>query len=228
MAERRRSQEAAPIHGRRYALPTRLWSKSALTLAATAALALLPAAGASAALIDTSDCDGAALSQPFARWADSNMYKLAPGGDFEGSLAGWTLAGGAKTVAGSESYNATGQAGSRSVSIPAGGSLTSAATCVNAAYPSFRFFYKSSGGLLGLLPTMKVDLVYHDNVLGLVALPAGVVLASGQWKPSAPMLTLAAVAGLVSNGESPLSVRFTSVAGTWTVDDVYVDPLQRW
>src|SRR3954465_4057762 len=130
MAERRRSQEAAPIHGRRYALPTRLWSKSALTLAATAALALVPAAGASAALIDTSDCDGAALSQPFAQWGDSNFYKLVPGGDFEGSQAGWTLAGGAKKVAGSESYRATGEAGIYSVSIPAGGSVTTPATCV--------------------------------------------------------------------------------------------------
>jgi hypothetical protein len=75
---------------------------------------------------------------------------------------------------------------------------------------------------------MKVDLVYHDNLLGLVAIPAGIVLPSGQWKPTAPMLTLAAVAGLVSNGEAPLSVRFTSLAGTWNVDDVFIDPLQRW
>jgi hypothetical protein len=209
-------------------LPTRLWSKSALTLAATAALTLLPAAGASAALIDTSDCDGAALSQPFAPWGDQAMYKLAPGGDFEGSLTGWTLAGGAKKVAGSEPFDATGAAGGSAVSIPAGGSVTSAATCVNAAYPSFRFFYKSSGGLLGLLPALKVDLVYRDNLLGLVAVPAGVVLPSGKWQPSLPMLTLSAVAGLVSNGEAPLSVRFTSIAGTWTVDDVFVDPFQRW
>src|SRR3954471_14402455 len=103
------------IHGRRHALPTRLWGKTALTLAAAAALALLPAAGASAALIDTSDCDGAHLSQPFSQWGDSNFYKLAPGGDFEGSLAGWTFAGGAKKVAGSESYHVTGGTGSYTV-----------------------------------------------------------------------------------------------------------------
>ena len=208
-------------------MPTRLWGKTALTLAATAALALVPAAGASAALIDTSDCDGAALTQPFSQWGDDNFYKLAPGGDFEGSLAGWTLTGGAKKVAGSESFNATGDAGSYSVSIPAGGSVTTAPTCVNAAYPSFRFFNKSKGGLLGLVAAAKVDLVYHDNLLGLVALPAGVLLPSGQWKASAPMLTLASVAGLVSNGEAPLSIRFTAIAGTWNIDDVYVDPHQR-
>jgi hypothetical protein len=208
-------------------LPTRLWGKTALTLAATAALALLPAAGASAALIDTSDCDGAQLTQPFSRWSDSNFYKLAPGGDFEGSLSGWTLSGGAKKVAGSESYNATGEAGAYSVSIPAGGSVTTAPTCVNAAYPSFRFFAKSSGGLLGLVAAAKVDLVYRDNVLGLIAIPAGVLLPSGKWQPTGAMLTLSAVAGLVSDGTTPLSIRITSIAGTWNVDDVYVDPFAR-
>ena len=57
---------------------------------------------------------------------------------------------------------------------------------------------------------------------------SAVLLPSGQWKPTAPMLTLSAVAGLVSDGEAPLSIRITSIAGTWNVDDVYVDPHQRW
>jgi hypothetical protein len=198
-----------------------------MTLAATAGLALLPAASASAALIETSACDGAPLSQPFAPWGDANLYKLAPGGDFEGSQSGWSLSGGARKVAGSEPFAATGRAGSSSVSIPAGGSVTSAPTCVNAAYPSFRFFYKSSGGLLGLVPALSVDLVYRSGLLGLVAIPAGVVLPSGQWQPSLPMLTLSAVGAAVAGGQAPLSVRFTSVAGTWSVDDVFIDPHQR-
>jgi hypothetical protein len=198
-----------------------------MTLAATAALALVPAATAGAALIDTGACDGAPLSRPFAPWGDTAFYKLAPGGDFEGTLSGWSLAGGAKKVAGSEPFAVTGVKGGSSVSIPAGGSVTTAATCVDAAYPSFRFFYKSSGGLLGLVPAMKVDLVYRDGLLGLVSLPAGVVLPSGAWQPSPSMLTLAAVGAAVAGGQAGLSVRFTSLAGTWTVDDVFVDPYSR-
>jgi hypothetical protein len=198
-----------------------------MTLAASAALALVPAATAGAALIETGACDGAPLSRPFAPWGDTASYKLAPGGDFEGSLSGWTLAGGAKKVAGTEPFAATGVKGGSSVSIPAGGSVTTASTCVNAAYPSFRFFYKSSGGLLGLLPAMKVDLVYRDGLLGLVAVPAGVVLPSGTWQPSPSMLTLSALGAAVAGGVAPLSVRFTSLAGTWTVDDVFVDPYSR-
>src|SRR5688500_5424451 len=139
------------------------------------ACAAVPAAPASADLIETGACDDAALSQPFERWNDDALYKLAPGGDAEGSLAGWTCSGGAKKVAGSEPFAATGAQGASSFSIPAGGSVTTAATCVNAAYPSFRFFVKSSGGLLGLLPVMTASLVYRDGLLGLVELPIGTV-----------------------------------------------------
>ena len=185
------------------------------------------AAPASADLIETGACDDAPLTQPFQRWGDDAHYKLAPGGDAEGSLAGWTLAGGAQRVAGSEPYAATGSLGSASLRIPAGGSVTTAATCVNADYPSFRFFVKSSGGLLGLLPVMTVELVYRDGLLGLVSLPVGTVLPTSSWGPSPVMLSLSAVGAAVAGGEVPLSLRFRSVAGTWTVDDVFVDPFKR-
>jgi hypothetical protein len=194
--------------------------------AVVAALLALPAS-ANAALIETGACDDAALSQPFAPWNDDAYYKLAPGGDVEGSLEGWTLARGAKVVSGSESFAVTGVQGSRSLSLPAGASVTTAATCVNADNPSFRFFAKSSGGLLGLLPLLKVDLVYRAGLLGLVAVPIGTVIPSSSWKPSATMLSLAAVGAAVAGGEAPLSIRFTSVAGTWSIDDVFVDPYKR-
>jgi len=209
-------------------LPTRVWTKGVVTLAAAALFAALPAAGASAALIDTSLCDGSALSQPFAPWGDNNNYKLLPGGDFEGSLSGYTFTGGAKKVSGSESFGATGDTGSYSVSIPAGGSVLTPATCVNAANPSYRFFYKSSGGLLGLVPVMTVSLVYQDSVLGLVELPLGTALPSGKWKPSPTELTLSVLPAAIANGDVPLALRFTAVAGTWSVDDVFVDPYARW
>ena len=92
-------------------MPNQLWKKLVLALSAAAALVAVPAAGAGAAIIETSACDGAALSTPFAPWGDTNAYKLVPGGDAEGSLAGWTLAGGAKKVAGSEPFAVTGRLG---------------------------------------------------------------------------------------------------------------------
>src|SRR3954453_23785393 len=126
MARHRRRQER-PRHQPRGNEMTRLWCKGVVTLAAAASLAVLPAAGASADVINTGLCDGAALSQPFAQWGDDAQYKLLPGGGFEGTQAGYTLRGGAKVVSGSEPF----APGAKALSIPAGGSVLTAATCVN-------------------------------------------------------------------------------------------------
>ena len=186
----------------------------------------LPAT-ASASLVETGACDDAQLSQPFLPWGDLAYYKLAPGGDIEGDLTGWQLRNGARKVSGSNTHNATGRRGSASLAIPAGGSVTTPASCVNFDYPTFRFFSRSSGGLLGLLPAMKVELLYRDQVLGILPLPIGVGLPSSGWQPSAPMLTASALGGVTGGGEAQLSYRFTSLLGTWYVDDVFVDPFRR-
>jgi hypothetical protein len=193
-------------------------------LATTVALLAIPAASANAALIDVSPCDDAALSQPFQRWGDTANYKLAPGGDFEAGTAGWTLARGATTVAASEPWGVTGETGTRALSLPAGASAVTPATCVNAGAPTFRFFARSTSGLL---PLMKVDLVYRDGALGLVSLPVGVVTPSSTWQPTLPMLTGSIAGAALAGGDAGLSLRFTAVSGTWQVDDVFVDPYAR-
>jgi len=200
------------------------WRMRALLAVAAVTLLGTQAASAQAAVVETSPCDGATLSKPFVRWADVADYKLAPGGDFEGGLAGWTLAGGAGTTAGSEPWNVTGAAGGRSLALPAGAAATTPATCVNAGAPTFRFFARSTGGLL---PLLKVDLVYRDTALRLVPVPVGVVVGGSAWRPTLPMLTASVVAGALANGDAPLSLRFTALSGTWQLDDVYVDPYAR-
>ena len=127
------------------------------------ALVCIPVASAHATgLINTDACDNATLTQPFAPLGDSNSYKLVPGGDFEGSMTGWTLSGGAKKVAGSEPFGATGSVGKYSIYLPAGGSVQSPYTCVDFAYPTFRFFTKNNG----LLSTVLVSIVYKEPLLG--------------------------------------------------------------
>lgn len=189
------------------------------------ALALLPAASAQATgLINTDACDNATLSQPFAPWGDSNFYKLVPGGDFEGSLSGWTLAGGAARMAGSEQFGATGSVGNSSISLPAGASIQSPYTCVDFAYPTFRFFARNNS----LLSTVAVSIVYKEPLLGPVAVPIGVVALNGSWAPSAPMLTLSAAQGVVNSllmgGTPQVALRFTALTGSSQIDDVYIDP----
>jgi hypothetical protein len=188
-------------------------------------LVLLPAGSASAdALINTDACDNATLTQPFLPWSDDSLYKLVPGGDFEGSLAGWTLSGGAKRVAGSEPFGATGVVGKSSIYLPAGGSIQSPYTCVDAAYPWLRFFGRNNG----LLSTVAVSIVYKEPLVGSLTVPVGGVLLSGTWGPSALMTTASIAEGVVNavlTGQTPeVALRFTAVTGSSQIDDVYIDP----
>jgi hypothetical protein len=185
------------------------------------ALITIPAGSAHAALVSTGACDNAWLTQPFAAWSDTSPYKGVPGGNFEGSLTGWTLTGGAHVVSGNESFDVAG--GTHSLDLPAGASVTTPLTCVNAAYPTARFF--SKGG--GLLSTVAVQLVYQNPILGLVPLPAGVTTLSTSWKPTLPMLTLSAVPGLLDGGTSQVAIRFTALLGPSQIDDIYVDPRMK-
>ena len=182
----------------------------------------LSVAPAQAALISTGACNEAALSQPFAQWGDSNLYELVPGGSFEGSLSGWTLSGDAQRTPGSEPYRATGSAGAYSLALADGASAQSPFTCVNASYPSFRFFARNDGAA----STVLVQVVYRTP-LATVALPLGLVALSGEWRPSLPMLTGSVVTGVLTGGTTQVALRFTALTGASQIDDVYLDPRMR-
>jgi hypothetical protein len=201
---------------KKYLFSLRSLALGAIT--AGVALAGLPATS-QAALISTGACDNSTLSQPFAKWGDSNQYKLVPGGDFEGSLSGWTLSGGAKVVSG----NGPVGSGSKSLYLPAGASVTTPFTCVNAAYPSFRLFAKNGS----LLSTIVPQVVYKLPLLGNVALPIGAIALSPNWSPSLPLLTASLVTGLLNGGTAQVALKFTAALGPSTVDSIYVDPMMR-
>jgi hypothetical protein len=189
------------------------------------ALVCVPVASAQAAgLTNTDPCDSTTLTQPFLKWGDSNSYKLVPGGDFEGKMTGWTLTGGAAVRSGSEPFGATGSVGKSSLYLPAGASAQSPYTCVDFAYPTFRFFTKNNS----LLSTVLVSVVYKEPLLGPVAVPVGPALLSPKWGPSLPMLTASAlqsvVNGLTGAGTPEVALRFTALLGSSNIDDVFVDP----
>jgi hypothetical protein len=182
----------------------------------------LAATSAQAALVSTGACNSATLSTPFARWGDTNLYELVPGGDFEAAPSSWSLTGGAQQASGSESFAATGSLGTHSLSLPVGASAQTPYTCVNASYPSFRFFART----VTAKSTISVQVVYH-TVLGTLALPVGTVTPSGAWQPTAPMLTGAAVLGVLSGGTAQAALRFTETSGSASIDDVFIDPRMR-
>jgi hypothetical protein len=206
---------------------SRLTRRVAFLAGALAGLSVVavPAASAQAALISTAACNTAPLTQPFSPWLDPNSYELVSGGDFEGSLAGWTLSGGAQVVAGSEPYGASGSVGSSSLLLPSGASVQTPMTCVDAAYPTFRFFAES----LNPTSTVLVQLVYtQQTLLGSVqvVVPVGVAALTPTWQPTLPMLTASPVLGLLSGGVAEVALRFTAVGGASQIDDIFVDPRQ--
>ncbi|MBV9684618.1 MAG: hypothetical protein JO286_04565 [Solirubrobacterales bacterium] len=184
---------------------------TAIVLAA--ATAMVQVSTARADVIKLNPCNSAPLSQPFARWADPSWYELAPDGDFESS--GWTLTGGAHRVSGSEPYAVTGSRGSWSLELPAGSSAQSSPTCVDAAYPSVRFFIAGTGS------------VAVSIVAGNTAIPAGVAVATSRWTPSPVMLTSSAVVAALSDGVAHVSLRLRALTGEPRLDDVFVDPWCR-
>ncbi len=169
-------------------------------------------------------CAASAQSQPFLKWGDSNSYGLIAGGDFEGSLSGWTLSRGSAQATGSETYGATGTVGRYSLALPsAGASAQSPFTCVTASDPTFRFFARNESAS----SSVSVAVVYQTP-LGAIAVPVGMVTAGSGWQPSAAMPTGAAIAGaLSSNGTAQMALRFTALSGSSRIDDVFVDPRMR-
>lgn len=185
----------------------------------SAAVMLVPfASAAQADLITLSACNSSALSQPFIPWADSSSYELAPAGSFESTdLASspWTLTGGAQLVGGSEPFATTGALGASSLSLPAGASAQSPTTCVNAAYPTVRFFVAGTG-------TVAVSVIYQGT-----AIATGTVVGAGSWMPTPVLVTSAPVLGAMSGGTAQVSLQLTGLTGSPQVDDVFIDPWTR-
>ena len=202
-------------------LPSRPSTGLALALTGVALVAC-SSTPARAALLTGPTCSQGAVRQPFLRWGDANYYELVSGGDFEGSLSGWTLTGGAKTVAGSEPYAATGSLGASSLSLPAGASAQSPFTCVDAGYPSFRLFARNEA----LLSSVLVQVVYK-TVLGTSTASLGIASLSASWNPTLPMLTNSIIGGVLNGGTGQVALRFIAVGGPSRIDDVLIDPRMR-
>ncbi len=197
---------------------------AALAVAATTLGTMAAAAApAQASLLSGGACPSAATSQPFAPWNDTNDYGLAPGGAFSGQTTNWSLTNRATVVSGGEPWNVSGTSSAASVDLPAGASAQSPFACVNARYPTFRFFAKN-GGMIG---TVLVQVVYQVPVLGQVALPVGTFLLSNHWQPSAAMLTGSGLPASLTGDSSEVALRFTSLTGDSRIDDVFIDPRMR-
>jgi hypothetical protein len=198
--------------------------RAAMALAAAAAATAAMAAPAQAGLLVASaqNCEDRASSQVFLRWLDPLLYEQAPGGRAE-SAAGWTLAGGAKIVAGNEPWKVGGSKDASSLLLPRGSKATTGVMCAGIGHPVMRFFARRTSGWL--LDSLKVEVLFEGAGGQVNSLPIGVVLGGGTWQPTLPLPVLASLLPLLPGEQTPIAFRFTPVGGgTWQIDDVYVDP----
>ena len=196
-------------------------SASLVALSATAAPA---SAGLGVACPDPT-------SQAFLRWGDVAHYSYVPNGGFESGTGGWAMSGGAKVVAGNESFFAHGSGERYSLSLPAGSSATSPPICISLFSSKMRFFAANAGSSSSRL---KVQVIYNGGTSGLLSLATsilgvsdfGYVSASAGWQPSAAIGMLSGTLPLLTQS---VQFRFTPADrnGSWLIDDVYLDPLMH-
>jgi hypothetical protein len=192
--------------------------KRLATLTAIAAGALATAPGAALAA-----CPDLPTSQPFALWGDAANYSLAPGGNFEGSLT-WARTGAPTLVAPSNPFVLSGP-GLRSVRLRGQDSITSPTVCVSDIHPYMRFVARAQDTTSRLV----LEVLWTDDGVNKVD-----VLEEHQadeyqvWKPS-KLVPLGTKLPTGSKGahEVRLRLKLKDGAGSWLVDDVFIDPASR-
>jgi hypothetical protein len=156
---------------------------------------------------------------PFAAWSDYANYAFVPDGGFEAGASGWSLGGGARVIAGNESFYVHSKTDKVSLSLPAGASATSPGMCISLLSSKMRFVARGDAG-----SKVKVQIIYRgllSSVLGI--LDGGSYTVGGGWKPSPQIGMLGGVLPLLT---SSVSFRFTAVGGAAAIDDVYLDPMK--
>jgi hypothetical protein len=186
-----------------------------------------PAANAGVLVSSATSCDSQTLEQPFLPWADVAHYVIAPNGTFESGASGWSLSGGASVVSGNESYYVHGAGESRSLVLPSGSSATSSSMCVGIEHPTLRIFALNSRAALS---TLKVDVLFEDAAGNVQSLTIGNLTASASWQPSLVMPLVVNLLPLLPDERTAVAFRFTpkGAAGSWRIDDVYVDPYRKY
>jgi hypothetical protein len=165
--------------------------------------------------------------QPFYAWSDVEWYGLAPGSNFPTARtpSGWTLANKATVVAGGNPNRPW--SSDYSLSIPANGSATTPAFCVDQYSPYSRMFgYTTTTNATGA-PGLKVEVIYTNsagrstttNVANLAQLP--------EWSPTEqfPLVGGTVAPKWNASGQATVKYKFTAINGTaWRIDDLFIDP----
>jgi opacity protein-like surface antigen len=172
-------------------------------------------------------CVDPVVAAHLSQFGDQRSYFVAPGGDFEGTTAGWQLTGGANVAGGNEPFGVLG-GGASSLQLPAGSSATSPVFCVDLNYPTFRFLAVQQQ--LAADAGLQVDVIYPEIAKGNVHMAA-------TYKPLRTWTLMKDVkldpqrAGKQA-GWRRVALRFrvpaTKKGAVWNVDNILVDPRCRY
>jgi hypothetical protein len=205
-------------------LKAKLVRLTTIAAVAVGALAALPATAGAVVVERAPSCAPQPATKAFSQFGDQRNYVLAPGGSFEGGAPGWQLSR-ASVVSGNESYYVGGRSHSKALKIDGGGYATSPEICVGLEHPTIRLFTRNNRLLLS---AMSVEVIVHTSLGLKVPVPIGLVLPHNPWKPTPSYLVVANLLPLLPDNYTPVAFRFRAIgAGTWWIDDFYVDPTRR-
>lgn len=159
-------------------------------------------------------------SQVFSQFGDFSWYYPVPNQGFESGKTGWTLSGSTSVVSDNEPWKVSGS-GSHALTIGSGGTATSAPTCISILAPHVRLFADGRAAT-GALQVQVQFRGLTGNLLGLLNYGSFKPGSYGAWRPSDQVSSLLGLPLLTSS----VQVKFTSLGGTWRIDDLYVDPLR--
>jgi hypothetical protein len=203
--------------------PNRLRSATVGFLAA-AAFAVIPSAASAGVLVsDAVDCETQIFSQPFLPWADPAQYTLQPGGAFEAGAPQWTLDR-AVIADGNEPWFITAPTDSKSLNVLPSGSATTGSICVGIEHPDLRFFVRPSNPAAKL----TVEVFFKDAGGEIRSAPIAVVGGTSDWTLTPQIPIVANLLALLPGAHTAVAFRFTASGGSFRIDDLYVDPMQRW
>ncbi len=193
-------------------------------VAATAALAVAaPAAGAA--------CADQSFAKVFTPWNDLADYALAPNGDFEDGLTGWSVTGAARLVADNPRRIAKQTGDFAALELPPGSSATSPPICVGSGYPTSRMFGYTVERTPESGSSLQVEVLYTEAARGRqAAKKLGNVPDRPSWDATRKLSLAQGQLNLKpgAGGNTSIRYRFTPLyRATWRIDDVYVDPRYR-
>ncbi len=202
-----------------------------LTLASLAAVVGVAATSATAGTSPTpsnSSCSFPSQSQVFSPFGDSRAYFLAPGANFEGSIGGWTLGGGAAFATGNETSYVGSSTDSHSLALPTtSASATTPTFCVTSNAPTFRMFIQNHGNLGHIDGQLAVYLNYAgaDGETQQVKI-AALTVKSTNWTLSPSISFIQYISTPLQSGYANISftIKPNDNHGNRRIDDLYVDP----